>query len=96
MVDEPPNLRGAVERLSDASATAFSAATDTSLHQLVEAVADEVRQVAAEGDQVPGWAMPSLPLAGSGSESPVPGSAVWIMFERGDPSRPVALGSCPV
>ena len=138
MVDERPNLRGAVERLRDASTTAYSAATDTPLRQLLEAVANEVRQVAAEverlyaagfvetnlffglyrgsvvssadpadrgrlqvivpevSDQVLGWATPSLPLGGSTGESPAPGSVVWVMFERGDPSSPVAIGSCPV
>lgn len=45
---------------------------------------------------VPGtWAMPCLPLAGINAgvfTVPMPGSGVWIEFERGDPDYPIWVG----
>jgi hypothetical protein len=45
---------------------------------------------------IPGtWAMPCLPLSGINAgvfTVPMPGSGVWIEFERGDPDYPVWVG----
>jgi Type VI secretion system/phage-baseplate injector OB domain len=45
---------------------------------------------------VPGtWAMPCLPLSGINAgvfTVPMPGSGVWIEFERGDPDYPIWVG----
>ncbi len=43
------------------------------------------------------WAMPCVPYAGPGQGAadvalPPAGTAVWVEFERGDPSRPVWTG----
>ena len=50
--------------------------------------------------QVPGvsgtavaWALPCQPA--SHPDSPKVGTGVWVMFEGGDPSRPVWMGICP-
>ncbi len=50
--------------------------------------------------QVPGvcgtalaWALPCLPVFSA--EVPRAGSGVWVMFEEGDPARPVWLGLLP-
>ena len=56
----------------------------------IQAIVPDVAGVA------PGsWAMPCLPLAGMNSgifAVPLPGSGVWIEFERGDPDRPIWVG----
>lgn len=47
------------------------------------------------GDEVSGWALPSLPYAGKGSgffRVPPAGAGVWIEFEAGDVSRPIWTG----
>lgn len=138
MGDDRANLREPVARLRMATAAALAAATDSTLRQLVQAVADEVRQLSAEVErlydngfvgsefffglyrgtvvsnldptgrgrlqvsvpeisaEVLGWAVPSLPLGPSEGQSASSAAAIWVMFEQGDPSRPVAIGSCPV
>jgi uncharacterized protein involved in type VI secretion and phage assembly len=57
------------------------------------------------GDRVSGWALPSVPYAGSGVGLfliPPTGASVWIEFEHGDPDYPIwsgcfwAQGEAPV
>lgn len=46
-------------------------------------------------DQISPWALPCVPFAGEGTGQhtvPSVGSAVWIEFEAGDPSRPIWTG----
>ncbi len=41
------------------------------------------------------WAMPCVPLAGPNNglfAVPIPGSGVWVEFERGDPDYPIWVG----
>lgn len=45
--------------------------------------------------EVATWAMPCMPLAGSGMGAvlvPPVGAGVWLQFEAGDPARPVWVG----
>lgn len=48
--------------------------------------------------QVPGnasgsiWAMVSRPIGATDQAAAAVGSQVWVMFEGGDPSRPVVTG----
>ena len=47
------------------------------------------------GDQESGWAMPSVPFAGSDMgffALPNSGAGVWIEFEQGDPDYPIWSG----
>jgi hypothetical protein len=44
------------------------------------------------GGQPLGWA---LPCAQPGTQAPVVGSVVWVMFERGDALHPVWMGTMP-
>lgn len=46
--------------------------------------------VGAVGGQTSGWALPCEPMP----QMKV-GDAAWVMFEGGDPSRPVCLGRLP-
>lgn len=41
-----------------------------------------------------GWAMLCAPFGGN-SAGPSPGASVWVMFEAGDPERPVVMGAIP-
>jgi hypothetical protein len=47
------------------------------------------------GEIPSGWALPSVPYAGTGAgffAVPMTGAGVWIEFEAGDPSRPIWTG----
>ncbi len=51
----------------------------------------KVKVPAVENDVDLGWALPCIPNV---SEAPLPaGAAVWVMFEGGDPIRPVWMGT---
>lgn len=41
------------------------------------------------------WAGVCMPFGASTGTRPQIGSQVWVMFEGGDPSRPVVLGAIP-
>jgi uncharacterized protein involved in type VI secretion and phage assembly len=47
------------------------------------------------GDQDASWAMPCRALGTPGAAPPSVGQAVWVMFEGGDASRPVVMGTYP-
>lgn len=52
MVDDVANLREPVARLRTATAAALAASADSPLRQLLEAIADAVRDVAAEAERL--------------------------------------------
>lgn len=55
----------------------------------------QVRVPAVLGDQDGGWAVPCRALGSPGAAPPSVGDSVWVMFEGGDPSRPVVVGTFP-
>lgn len=52
-----------------------------------------VSAVASSGDAL--WAEPCRALGTPAAAPPSVGDAVWVMFEAGDPSRPVVMGTRP-
>ncbi len=55
----------------------------------------QVRVPGVFGDQDSSWAMPCRALGTPGAAPPSVGQAVWVMFEAGDASRPVVMGTYP-
>ncbi|MBR0649883.1 hypothetical protein GXW78_09425 [Roseomonas terrae] len=55
----------------------------------------QVRVPAVTGDDRDGWALPCRALGSPGAAPPSVGEAVWVMFEGGDPTRPVVVGTHP-
>ena len=55
----------------------------------------QVRVPAVLGDEDGGWAQPCRALGSPGAAPPSVGESVWVMFEGGDPSRPVVVGTRP-
>lgn len=50
---------------------------------------------AAMGDGDHRWAVPCRALGSPGGAPPSIGTAVWVMFEGGNPDYPVVIGTIP-
>ena len=55
----------------------------------------QVRVPAVTGDSDAGWALPCRALGMPAAAPPSVGDSVWVMYEGGDPSRPVVVGTLP-
>ena len=55
----------------------------------------QVRVPAVTGDTDGSWALPCRSLGMPAAAPPSIGESIWVMYEGGDPTRPVVMGTLP-